>query len=271
MLLLLIVAALAYLLLLLALTLTLVPELRATAWLRDPITFLLVITVLAAAAIFVVTGLVAMGSIDADLTTWDSWLGDVQKLAAIVAIAGAAYIAYLRFIGGGGVLAARCSLALKADIQTLRGNQRQRGLVVGVSITNDGNTNLDLLGPDRYPAVVVSCLSQRQIADAQGDGAYNWRVGKQLIGRPFRGPDGTLDHVDIEPRGSIHSGIALPIPEAAADGPYRAFGIRFHVWARSAKQPGRGYYWICDTVVLDEDASEQEADVHEQSSPAQPR
>ena len=75
---------------------------------RDPLLFAVGLVAVLAAAAALATLVIASGWGNGDLKTWDAWLGIVQKLATIVALAGGAYIAYRRFIGGGGVLGNAC-------------------------------------------------------------------------------------------------------------------------------------------------------------------
>src|SRR6266498_3105732 len=95
---------------------------RLRGLLRDPLLALVALVTVASVVVVVVMALVGEGWGNGDLKTWDTWLGGVQKLATIVGIAGGAYIAYRRLIGGGGVLTPRCTLELSASLRDMKGD-----------------------------------------------------------------------------------------------------------------------------------------------------
>jgi hypothetical protein len=209
----------------------------------------LVVVVAAAVAVAVVTAKVGGGWWNSDLKTWDAWLGNTQKLVTIVGIAGAAYLAYRRFLSGGGVLTARCELELTAMVAQFSSGA-SKAIVVTSCIRNEGSVDLVLLG-DQRPVVEVLCLNDDLVAQGEAQGVYPWIQGHQLGGLPFRSPTGVRDHDDLEPGSKIQSTLALPVPSAG--GPYRGFYVRFLVQARSANESGDGYFWTSDTVLFDVD------------------
>jgi hypothetical protein len=206
---------------------------------------LLIVIIGAVVAIAIVTAVVA------DLTTSDTWLGIVQKVATIIGIAGAAYIAYRRFLSGGGTLTARCELELSAAIVQYRSGH-SRALVVTTCISNEGGVDLVLLGDPRPPVIEVLCLTDALVAEGESQKVFPWIKGDQLGGLPFRKPSGELDHDDLEPGSKIQSTVAIPVPVRERD-PYRAFQIRFTIQARSANEADDGFVWTSDTVVFDVD------------------
>lgn len=212
----------------------------------------MVAVVVAAVAIAVATAIIGGGWSKPGLETWDKWLGNVQKLVTIVGIAGAAYVAYRRFLSGGSVLTARCELELDAALVRFRSGGSM-AVVITCCISNEGGVDLVLVRKGERPVVEVFCLDDTLIVQGEADRAYPWIKGYLLAGLPFRGPTGALDHDDIEPGSKIQSTVALPVPTVG--GPYQGFYIRFLVEAHSANDPEsrHEYSWTSDTVLFDAD------------------
>jgi hypothetical protein len=237
---------------------------------RDPLLLGVFLVAVAAVVIAVVMLFIGEGWGDGHLHVWDTWIGAVEKLATIVALAVAGYIAYRRLIGGGGALAARCTLELSARLENLA-DDAGHGLLVDCCIKNEGGLDLEMVG-DAFPAVYVRALDKDQVTTAQGAASpvFPWHTGRELLGLPFRSPAGEKDHDDIEPGGTVDSSIAIPVPSHG--GPYTAFLVRFVVLARNRGDTHEGWYWTADTVVVDAarsaggrspgDRADQQGDAH---------